>query len=473
MSKKEVERLRREYEAMKEEMETMKAKVGALTAENEAMKAENVSVMVENEALKEEMEAMKAENRSRIVHDSAFPWVDLPWGVLVCLLREWLDMEDTAKLDTAMSCIEDRAKLLEVLGSGEVCYQGSRVVSKKIYGAIKAPQVEWVGLRGVSLLGLAARSDVTAEMLLSVTRNSPGLENLRLNGVVGLSVAQMSEIGQSCPNVKELCLYNMQNTDTDAIVTEAANHMHALEDIQFDKCEGVGDVALVALSQHCPRLKRFFIRRMQGGSDVTHEGIVRLAQGCRLLEEIMLYFVRSFTGDSMRAIADNCTSLKELTILLNNYQPLPLTDDDLVYFSQRCTMTTDLQIFTSHLITDAAVTKMVQYLSQLTVMSFNRFTLLTDDAVRAIAKYLPNLSLFGFLINDNITDASIIKIAESCTKLTNLYLCNCRQISDATMDKLGEHCPLLETLDCQGCPLITEVAATRLKQRLPKLTISK
>ena len=35
-------------------------------------------------------------------------------------------MENTARLDTAMSCTEDREKLLEVLGSGEVCYQGSR-----------------------------------------------------------------------------------------------------------------------------------------------------------------------------------------------------------------------------------------------------------------------------------------------------------------------------------------------------------
>jgi hypothetical protein len=387
-------------------------------------------------------------------------------------MREWLDMEDTARLDTAMSCIEGRAKLLEVLGSGEVRYQGSRLVNNKVK-YMKASQVVWVGLRGVSLLGLAARSDVTAEMLLAVTRNSPGLELLCLDGVVGLSAAQMSEIGQSCPNVKELYLYSMQNTDTDAIVTEAANHMHALEEALLVDCEGIGDVDLIALSHHCPRLKRFFIERDRGGSDVTDEGIVSLAQGCRLLEDITLFGVRSFTGAAMRAIADNCTSIKQLEILLNNWQPLPLTDDDLVYFSQRCTMITKLEIHKSHLITDAAVTKMVQYLSKLTDLALSGFTLLTDNAMRAIAKYLPNLTQFCFTTNHNITDASMIKIAESCTKLTSLYLYRCSEISDATLDKLGECCPLLEELNCVDCPLITQEAVIRLKQRLPDLNITK
>ena len=113
----------------------------------------------------------------------------------------------------------------------------------------------------MSLLGLSVESDVTAEMLLSVTRNSPRLEFLGLDGVVGLSAAHMSEIGQSCPNVKDLFLSKMQNTETDAIVIEAAKLMHALERVNFCDCEGLGDAALIALSQHCPHLKIFFVDR--------------------------------------------------------------------------------------------------------------------------------------------------------------------------------------------------------------------
>ena len=106
----------------------------------------------------------------------------LPWGVLLCLLQEWLGMENTARLD---KCKEGRDKLLEVLGSGEVCYHGSIDVKD----VMKASQVKWLGLRGVSLLGLNVESDVTPEMLLSVTRNSPGLQNLGLHGVIVLSAA--------------------------------------------------------------------------------------------------------------------------------------------------------------------------------------------------------------------------------------------------------------------------------------------
>jgi len=110
-------------------------------------------------------------------------FVNVPWGVSVCVLREWLGMENTAKLDTAMCCIEGREKLLEILGSGEVVYEGYKEDFRDI---MAASQVKWIGLRGISLLGLAVRSDVTPEMVLSVTRNSPGLNILRLEDVVGL-----------------------------------------------------------------------------------------------------------------------------------------------------------------------------------------------------------------------------------------------------------------------------------------------
>jgi len=41
--------------------------------------------------------------------------LDLPWGVLVFLLTEWLEMKETARLDSAMSCREGRIKLLSPL----------------------------------------------------------------------------------------------------------------------------------------------------------------------------------------------------------------------------------------------------------------------------------------------------------------------------------------------------------------------
>ena len=444
--------------------------------------------------------------------------MDLPWGVLVCLLREWLEMEDVARLDTAMSCREGREKLLEVLGSGEVCYQGSIDADDKL----KASQVKWVGLRGVSLLGLSVDSDVTPEMLLSVTRNSPGLHLISLDGVTGLSAAQMSEIGQSCPKVEELYFFRMQNTD--AIVTEAANHMHALKRVELKHCADVGNAALIALSQQCPHLKAFYFDQLGQGiaHGVTQEGVATLAQGCLSLEHIVLFGVMSFPGAALRTIADNCVSLKVLRVALIDTEPLTISDDDLVYFSLRCTMTTCLELHMAHLITDAAVTKMVQYLSHLTELFLEEFLLITDDAVSAIAKYLPNLTKFTLSTNNNITDASMIKvaesctnltelflfrcnqitdvsmikvaesckeltdlnlsfcsefsdasmvkIAESCTKLTNLTLCESNQITDATLDKLGECCPLLEKFMCLGSPLVTGDAGTRLRQRIPKIS---
>jgi len=428
--------------------------------------------------------------------------MDLPCGVLVCLFREWLGMENTARLDTAMSSREGREKLLEVLRCGEVCYQGSNYEVHPFdvcVGEMNASQVKWAGLRGISLLGLVIKSDVTPEILLSVTRNSPGLKFLCLDGVVGLSAAHMSEIGHSCSHVNKLRFVNFLDTDTDAIMAEAARHMHSLERVRLKNCETTGDASLIALSQHCPGINYVFIGRDKVGCDVSDEGIISLAQGCRLIEKMTLYDINSFTGDALRAIADNCNSIKRLAVYLNGYKPLPISDDDLIYFSQRCTTITELEFHVSHLITDAAATKMLQYLCNVTVINLHQVTLLTDSTVNAVARYLPNLKISWFMMNENITDASITKVAESCrklksinlsdciqisdasmikiaefcTELTDLCVSSCSRISDATLNKLAEFCPLLENLNCRKCPLVTEEARTRLKERLPTLKIIK
>jgi len=54
--------------------------------------------------------------------------IDLPHYFLVSLLNDWLGVKGTMTLDRAMSDREQRAVLLEMLRSGDVCFEGAKIV---------------------------------------------------------------------------------------------------------------------------------------------------------------------------------------------------------------------------------------------------------------------------------------------------------------------------------------------------------
>jgi hypothetical protein len=54
--------------------------------------------------------------------------IDLPHYFLVSLLNDWLGVKGTMTLDRAMSDGEPRAVLLEILRSGDVCFEGAKIV---------------------------------------------------------------------------------------------------------------------------------------------------------------------------------------------------------------------------------------------------------------------------------------------------------------------------------------------------------
>jgi hypothetical protein len=146
-----------------------------------------------------------------------------------------------------------------------------------------------------------------------------------------------------------------------------------------------------------------------------------------------------------------------------------IKDDDMIYFSQRCHIITELMLQAHH-ITDASITTMVQSLSKLTKLRLISPQLLTDNAVRAIAEYLPKLKELWLEGNQNITNDSVINLIKRCSRLSYLSLASCEQISDPTLDNLKDSCRI-QTFLCRDCPLITEAALTRLQQRLPELQI--
>jgi len=93
------------------------------------------------------------------------------------LMSVWLEKEDTARLDMAMSEMRGRRALLEGLRSGLVCYEGSKGQKDELSFNF----LRWVSLRGVSLRALSPCTCVASSLVYSVAMNSPDLKYLHMN----------------------------------------------------------------------------------------------------------------------------------------------------------------------------------------------------------------------------------------------------------------------------------------------------
>jgi len=105
---------------------------------------------------------------------NASPLQDMSRDFFVLLARDWLDLKDVARLDSAMCFREGRVCLLEALRSGVVIYEGS----KGEYDMLSVSCVRWLSLRGVGLRYLSVARNVPSSLAFAVARNSPTLKCL-------------------------------------------------------------------------------------------------------------------------------------------------------------------------------------------------------------------------------------------------------------------------------------------------------
>ena len=145
--------------------------------------------------------------------------MDLPHYFLVSLLVDWLGIKGTMSLDRAMSDREQRERLLDMILSGDVCFQGA-VLDREhsdvcgFLGEVKDSCrmhdecLAWLCKRKVSVRNVFAgywdTKERTREMVLTVAKNSPQLE--------GLHVAIFETIGDQLAQVGEVHIHTYIHT---------------------------------------------------------------------------------------------------------------------------------------------------------------------------------------------------------------------------------------------------------------------
>jgi len=339
----------------------------------------------------------------------------LPRDFLVSLFKDFLRLEELARLDSAMSERGGRGRILEILGSGAVCFKRGDVNEDC---SVRAPCLSWLGKRGVGVRELkcdgSLERGVTAEMVVAVCRNSPELECLHLfhwngDGKASFSASQLAEVARHCPNAKFLTL-NSCGVFNSGII-EAVKHMHKLLILGFVRCGDTSDALLMALSENCHAIQGI---GMTDCSGVTDAGVVKLLEGCQQIHRFFIGHADLVTDVGIKAIASGCRSLS--------------------------------------------------------VFGLTGSTLVTDESIKILAQQHPKLDMIYLTGCNKLTDEAVNHLAKHCPQLTYMDLYGCDKLTDASLDELGESCPKLKTIDVRGCPLITQAAKDRLKEKLPELT---
>lgn len=88
-----------------------------------------------------------------------------------------------------------------------------------------------------------------------------------------------------------------------------------------DQCTDViGDRGLRVIGTHCQKLRRLVVQQDAQGF-VTQHGLTAVANGCFLLEKIIIY-AADMTNAALETLANNCPGLSDIRIcLVQKYHP--------------------------------------------------------------------------------------------------------------------------------------------------------
>lgn len=226
-----------------------------------------------------------------------------------------------------------------------------------------------------------------------------------------------------------------------------------LEDLQCTDI--VGDRGLREVGNHCSKLKRLIVQQDEQGF-VTQHGLTAVAQGCCLLEKIIIY-AADMTNKALESLADNCPNLSDIRIcLVQKY------DDSHPVIELEGSSTLNLGV-------KALLMKCRK--ARRLALCFSRFGLtnvvITDEGMSYIGRYGGNLDIIT-LTNCGSSDVGLACLAAGCVKLRKLELRHC-PFGDLSMAALAYGVPRLKFLWVQACQV--ELAGVRMLAQRPEFVV--
>ncbi|OAY24233.1 F-box/LRR-repeat protein 3 isoform X1 [Manihot esculenta] len=446
----------------------------------------------------------------------SFSNVGLSSLVLSCSNLVEIDLSNGVKLnDLAAAAIAEaknleklwlaRCKLITDMGIGCIAVgcRKLRLICLKWCLKIGDLGVELIALKCKEIRNLDLSYLPITEKCLSSIMQLDHLEDLVLEGCLGIDDDGLSTLQQTFKSLKTLNMSNCQNVThvgflslTNgaknlqelslafgfAVTRDLAKCLHTFSGLQSIKLDGclVTCSGLEAIGNCHHSFKELSLSKCSG---VTDESLSFLVKSHKDLRKLDITCCRKITYDSINNITSSCTSLTSLRmescslvsrkafVLFGQrcqlLEELDVTDNEIddegLESISRCTKLFSLKLGICLNITDDGLRYIGSSCSKLKDLDLYRSTGITDVGITAVAVGCPALEIINLAYNDKATDASLRSLS-TCLNLRALEIRGCRRVSSEGLSAIATGCRKLMVLDLKKCFNINDNAMLPLAQ---------
>jgi hypothetical protein len=345
------------------------------------------------------------------------------------------------------------------------------------------------------------QTGLTDDSIVALATHCPQLENIVMSGL----------------RVRVDSLDATQSTLTDLSVRALAAHFTQLDRATFDNCDRMSTDCVLAVAEHCPRLRLVEFRNSVTVGDLrlcaeandsgihsrihsceftrvpSAPGVLAvadmevLARACPLLTNLTVDPYPSspssrVTTGAIAAITQGCPLLECVSI--GNCEDSTLCVASLLQHCPKITRATvgDISwtVNNSWAIsasidvrgndaTDASVEAIARACPAVAELTVKDGAQLTDHALVAVSTHCINLTEVDLRGCDAVTDRGFVALAKSCQQLKSVKIERCPSIGPLSVRELGNHSRRLELLELTTCVGLTDVDVEMFSQGCSEL----
>jgi F-box/leucine-rich repeat protein 2/20 len=217
-----------------------------------------------------------------------------------------------------------------------------------------------------------------------------------------------------------------------------------LRELELLNCGRIGDAALDAVGQHCPRLQALLLR---DNFLATTTGLARMFQKCTELMTLTLVRCKA----SLPAALDSPLELQCLRYVGTEMCAQP----GVAQFVSRCRKLTSLELCNVRELTAADIVEMRLSFAALRMLRVNAGHSPSSENLSALLRHctaLTNLELHS----PQVTAAVLQSAADACPGLVSLDVSWCDSLTDAALQALVPGVRALRQLSVKGARHVTE-----------------
>jgi hypothetical protein len=355
---------------------------------------------------------------------------------LLSKVTHYLHTRELCAFDTAINNRQLRAKYLFGVANDTFLFRGrgfSCLPNNTGSAEVQKKYARWLLVRRVFLRSVVLNrntSATTLEFYDVINRNSPGLEELTLDGKVDFP----KDLAVRNAKTLHKLVLRKQGKDGREQVRSLLNRIRewreaggVLKELTLTDCK-FGDLSVDV--GNCDSLTYLRIENCRS-NQYTAPGI---SQGCtRLIWDIIskctnlqdFEFTSSgqsriqFSDKDLSVLARFCPNLDSLFIETEGSDSL--TEKAIICLTTKCTKLTYLCLFTKTALTDATILAVAANLASLTNLGIDKLQLQNPLTLRCLAHCCPQLSMLS-LYESNVTEAELLYLVKNAKNLQRLGL---------------------------------------------------